>query len=338
VTVAGWWAAAALTVLALVVGFYAALPGLAQPLLRAVLALRYRVEVVGREHLPRTGPVLVAPNHITWLDGFLLAAAFPRRGKALVNADLIDRPGLRQVAVRAGIIPTPSSGPRAIRAAIAAGRAALERGEALGIFPEGQISRTGLLGPFLRGVELILKDKPDVPVVPVAIDGLWGSVFSYAGGGFFRRWPDGLRRRVVVAIGRPLKPPPGQTLTAFAIRQAVLEALVDARAALGAPARPLETLDPALPRWEHPELGLLTASAADVDLPQINFHQAGHKEGTVGLPVPGVAIRVVGDNGAPIPPGTVGRLEARLAGRPGWHDTGARGSLEPDGFVRLAGR
>ena len=60
----------------------------------------------------------------------------------------------------------------------------------LGIFPEGQITRTGLPNPFLRGVELILKGRDDVAVVPVALDGLWGSIFSRSRGRFF------LKRRV----------------------------------------------------------------------------------------------------------------------------------------------
>jgi hypothetical protein len=227
------------------------------------------------------------------------------------------------------MIPTPVSGPRAIREALQAARKVLDQGEAVAIFPEGQISRNGMVGPFQRGLEAIVHGRPQVKVVPVALDNLWGSIFSASDGCFFRKRPQGWRRTVVVSFGPPLSPP----VSAFAVRQAVVEAAVRARALTGTPAHPLETLDPALPRWSHPELGLLTASAADYD--DGHVRQLGGKPGSVGLPVPGVAIRAVDGDGAPVPPETEGRLEARVVGRPGWIDTGARGSLDPDGFVRV---
>ena len=321
---------ATLAVLAGAVGaFYAALPWIAQPLLRLVLGLRYRVKVMGRENVPRTGPVLIVSNHLSWVDGFFVAACTPRRGRALVSADILGTPVLGPMGIRAGMIPTPITGPRAIRDALQAAGKVLDQGEALAIFPEGQISRNGMVGPFQRGLEAILRGRPQVQVVPVALDNLWGSIFSASDGRFFRKRPQGWRRTVVISFGPVLSPP----LTAFAVRQAVIEAAVAARSVLGTPAHPLETLDPVLPRWVHLELGLLTASAADHDDGQVR--QLGNKPGSVGLPVPGVAIRAVDPAGIPVPPDTEGRLEARVAGRPGWVDTGLRGRLDGDGFVRI---
>ena len=77
----------------------------------------------------------------------------------------------------------------------------LDRGEVLAIFPEGQLTRTGLLGPFFRGLEVILEGRARVPVIPVYIDTLWGSLFSFSGRRFFRKRPEGWRRQVNVAFG-----------------------------------------------------------------------------------------------------------------------------------------
>jgi 1-acyl-sn-glycerol-3-phosphate acyltransferase len=307
--------------------FNLALPWLVQPALRIVLWLRYDLEVSGLENVPKSGPVLLIPNHVTWIDGFLIPAACTRHGNAMVSADIVNRPVIRSLAIRAGIIPTPFTGPRAIRAAIEACRAALDRGEAVVMFPEATISRTGLTGPFYRGIEVILQGRDHVPVVPVALDNLWGSVFSYSGGKFFRKWPRGWRRTVVIVFG----PPVARPMTAFSARQALLETLVSARERNPDRPPPPETIDDALPRWEHPELGLLAASTTDVHIRSI--HQIGHKPGSVGLPVPGVSLRSVDDSGQPLRADAPGKLQARIVGRPDWIDTGRTGFLDKDGFV-----
>ena len=314
-----WWLVGVAAAAAL---FVAALPWVVQPLIRLLLFPCYDLRVVGREHIPRSGPGLLAANHVTWIDGFLLAAACPRHGKALVNASYIDVPVLRTIARRAGLIPVPSKGPRGQRAAIEATRAALDRGELVGIFPEAQLSRTGFLGSFYRGLEVILKGRDAVPVVPVYLGNLWGSRFSFGRSADQR--PRG-RRRVLVVFGPPLPPP----VTTFAVRQA-MQAL-SVRAAERHACPPLATIDPSLPRLEHPALGLLAASTADYQRGDV--HHVGHKPGTLGQAPPGVALRAVDAAGHPLPADAPGRLQALLPGRPDWVDTGHRGRLDRDGFV-----
>jgi 1-acyl-sn-glycerol-3-phosphate acyltransferase len=310
--------------------FVAFLPWIVRAFFFLLLFPRYGFRVIGREYVPRRGPALLAVNHVTWIDGFILAAVCPRNGKVLVNASYINRPGLSWLARRAGNIAIPSSGPKAQRAAIEASRAALDRGELLAIFPEAQLSRNGFMGSFYRGIEVVLAGRDDVPVIPVYLDNLWGSIFSFSGARFFRKRPKGLRRFVNVVFGPPVPFP----RTTFAIRQAVQEAGVTAYAIRRKADDRLETIDLSLPHLNHPDLGLLAVSMPDFDCPGI--HQTGQKPGTVGQAAPGVALRVVNDASHLLGPDTEGRLHALVAGRDGWIDTGFRASIDRDGFVRLA--
>jgi acyl-[acyl-carrier-protein]-phospholipid O-acyltransferase/long-chain-fatty-acid--[acyl-carrier-protein] ligase len=100
---------------------------------------------------------------------------------------------------------------------------AIRNGDVVCVFAEGGITRTGTLQPFQRGFERIMQNV-DAPIVPVALDGVWGSLFSFAGGKFFWKWPQQLRRSVTVNFGQPLPP----TATADEVRQAIEELLANA--------------------------------------------------------------------------------------------------------------
>ncbi|MBV8487054.1 MAG: 1-acyl-sn-glycerol-3-phosphate acyltransferase, partial [Planctomycetaceae bacterium] len=293
--------------LAAIAAFLISLRWWVQLLLRMVLSIRYRLIVLGKQNVPRTGPVLIAANHVSWLDGFFLAAACPRRGKALVSADYVDWPVVRHWAHWIGLVAVPVSGPKAHRAMFETCRKILDEGGVLGIFPEAQLSRNGLPGPFLRGLEVIVAGRDQVAVVPAFLDNLWCSVFSFSGGRFFRKWPRGLRRTVIIAFG-PVVPKP---VSIFSVRQAVLEAGVTACSHRRRP-RPLETIDPALPHLDHHELGALCGSTANYD--RDGIRQIGQKPGTVGHPLPGVALRVLGASDEVQPAETLGRLQALIPG------------------------
>jgi hypothetical protein len=266
---------------------------------------------------------------LSWLDGLFLAATCPRRGQALVNAAYIDWPVIRILARWIGLIPVPFSGPKAQRAMFQVCRKVLDEGWALGIFPEAQMTRNGLTGPFYRGLEVILAGREHVAVVPTFLDNLWGSLFSFSGGRFLWKKPRGLRRTVIVVYGPVLAPP----ITAFAVRQAVIEAGVVAFEFRGKPSTTLDTIDPNLPHFTHPQLGPLTGSTADYD--RDGIHQTGIKAGTVGHSLPGVALRVADDLGSILEPDVAGHLLARIPGIDAWVDTGRRASMDRDGFVRL---
>ena len=311
--------------------FVAGLPWIVQPFLRSMLFLRYNLKAIGLENIPKDGPVLVVSNHLSWFDGFFLAATLPRPGTALVNSGTFALPVVGYLARRCGLISVPYHGPKAQRAAIEACRKALDDGKLLGIFPEAQLSRTGMTSGFFRGMEVILAKREQVTVIPVYLDNVWGSVMSFSGGLFFRKWPKGWRRTIVISYGEPLSPP----YTIFRARQAVLVAGVAARTALGwTPERP-EPIDLSLPHYEHPTLGPLTASTADVHEPQHSLHQIGHKPGTIGHPLPGVAIRSMDAVGEVLAEDLEGSLQALVPGQTSWVDLGHRGKIDRDGFVTL---
>ena len=315
-------------VLVLLAGFLFSLRWWVQRLVRVLLLPRYRLKIIGREHIPPTGPVLIAANHVTWLDGFFLAAACPRRGHALVNAAYIEWPVVSRWARWIGLIPVTFSGPKAQRTMFKVCRKVLDDGGVLGLFPEAQMTRNGLTGKFYRGLEVIVAGRENITVVPVFLENLWGSVFSYAGGRVLGKRPRGLRRSVVIVFGPPISPP----ITAFAVRQAVLEAGVTACEHSGLGSSPLETLDPSLPHLEHRGLGPLTGSTASYD--QDGIHQTGHKPGTLGHPLPGVALRVVNDAGKScLPRPRAGCSHGCPAGT--GQTPATAGSLDRDGFVRI---
>ena len=117
-----------------------------------------------------------------------------------------------------------------------------------------------MTGTFHRGLEVILAKRDNVPVIPVYLDNVWGSVMSFSEGCFVWKRPQGWRRTIVVAFGPPVEPP----VTAFSVRQAVLVQGVKARAVLPRPPKRPEPIDPNLPHFDHPKFGPLTGSAADI--------------------------------------------------------------------------
>jgi acyl-[acyl-carrier-protein]-phospholipid O-acyltransferase / long-chain-fatty-acid--[acyl-carrier-protein] ligase len=175
----------------------------------------YKVRVYGRPNLPEEGPALLAPNHVTWLDGLLLVAVCPRPVRLIVSRDVIETRWMRGLARIMGVIPI-WGGPKALRSAIDTAREALNKGELVCIFPEGRISHSGQLQTFKPGVLEILKGA-DAAVVPVYLDELWGSIFSLRGGRLFWRWPELGARRVSIWFGSPLAEPK----TVYEIRNAV---------------------------------------------------------------------------------------------------------------------
>jgi acyl-[acyl-carrier-protein]-phospholipid O-acyltransferase/long-chain-fatty-acid--[acyl-carrier-protein] ligase len=167
-----------------------------------LVRLVYRVRVYSADQLPEGG-FLLLPNHLTWVDALVLQVASPRPVRFVVLEGFYSHWLLHPILSSAGCIPiSPQRAKEALRRA----SDAIERGEVVCIFPEGELSRTGILLRLKRGYELVAR-AAQCPVVPVWMDQLWGSVFSFSGGRFFFKWPRQWPYPVTVAFGAPLSAP-----------------------------------------------------------------------------------------------------------------------------------
>jgi acyl-[acyl-carrier-protein]-phospholipid O-acyltransferase/long-chain-fatty-acid--[acyl-carrier-protein] ligase len=164
----------------------------------------YQLDVAGRERVPARGGALLVPNHVSMADAVLLIAALDRPVRFLMFKGSYDHPLVKPFAKILGVIPISSDqGPREMIHSLRRATKALEDGELVCIFPEGQMTRIGQMMPFRRGMERIIKGV-DVPIIPVNLDGVWGSIFSFAGGRFLWKFPRHLPYPVRVTFGKPL--------------------------------------------------------------------------------------------------------------------------------------
>jgi acyl-[acyl-carrier-protein]-phospholipid O-acyltransferase/long-chain-fatty-acid--[acyl-carrier-protein] ligase len=183
----------------------------------------YRVRTYGIENIPEQGPALLVANHVTWMDGILVLLASSRPIRMIAWADYVKGPVLSRVSNLFGIIPIKSSdGPRALLKSLNTARDALNNGELVCIFAEGQITRTGQLLKFERGMLKILKGT-NADVIPVYLDELWGSLFSYHSGNFFWKKPRHWPYPVSINFGKSIS----NVDDVHVVRQAVLELSAD---------------------------------------------------------------------------------------------------------------
>jgi 1-acyl-sn-glycerol-3-phosphate acyltransferase len=207
-------------------------PPLAERVLRHVIGLwvrvSYRFRVHGREHLPRHGAAVLVCNHVSFIDGLLVGVATRRKVRFVMDHRIFQSRALHWFFRTVGAIPiAPRSEDHAVRErAFERIAAALRAGELLCIFPEGMITHTGQMNEFRPGIERILAATP-VPVIPMALRGLWGSFFSRKDGPAMRKRPRRVRARVELRFGAPVPP---ELATAPVLQARVGELLACARA------------------------------------------------------------------------------------------------------------
>ena len=183
----------------------------------------YRFEVRGDEHIPTQGAALLVCNHVSFVDPVLLMAASPRPIRFIMDHRIFAMPLLGWFFRLAKAIPIAPQreDPIAYEQAFVRAREVLRDGDLLCIFPEGALTRDGELGEFKGGVMKLLETHP-VPVVPLALQNLWGSYFSRVDGAAMRRpFRRGLFSPVGLVAGAAV-PPAGVTPAALRERVARL--------------------------------------------------------------------------------------------------------------------
>jgi acyl-[acyl-carrier-protein]-phospholipid O-acyltransferase / long-chain-fatty-acid--[acyl-carrier-protein] ligase len=225
----------------------------------------YRVKVLGRDNFPeKTGALLVC-NHMSFVDVALLIASTDRPIRFLMYKGIYDKKLLKPFAKMMKAIPISSEQrPRDMLRSLKTASEALRSDEVVCIFAEGQITRTGQLLPFRRGLERIMKGA-EVPIIPVNLDGVWGSIFSFERGRFLWKMPRRIPYPVTVSFGLPMPP----TSNAIEVRHAVQELQAEAFAQRK---RRMRTLDRAFVRTAR--RFPLRFMMADGKTPKVTFGSA----------------------------------------------------------------
>ncbi len=179
------------------------------PILRKIihfLTLKvYRPHYIGFDHIPAEGPAIIIANHVSYMDGPIIDAGCKRRVRYLIDQDIFNYPVVHYLMTLNRSIPIAYNR-KSVEKAFAEIGEGLKAGDIVCIFPEGSLTFTGSLGRFRPGIEFILRDNP-VPVIPMALSGLWGSAFSRKyRKAHFRWWPRQWGRRVTVACGPAIAP------------------------------------------------------------------------------------------------------------------------------------
>jgi acyl-[acyl-carrier-protein]-phospholipid O-acyltransferase/long-chain-fatty-acid--[acyl-carrier-protein] ligase len=179
----------------------------------------YRLRVEGRDNIPEKGGALFVCNHVSFMDALFIIGSTDRMIRAIMFQGIYDHPLVKPFAKAMKAIPISSQlRPREMIKSLRSASEAIQNGDVVCIFAEGQITRIGQLLPFRRGFERIMKDV-DAPIIPVCLDHVWGSIFSFEKGRFLWKMPRYIPYPVTVSFGKPMP----STSTPFEVRQAVQE-------------------------------------------------------------------------------------------------------------------
>ncbi len=172
---------------------------------KLAVKITYDVNFIGFEKIPKVGPAILIANHVSYVDGLIINAACPRPVRFIIDEYIYKKPIINYFMTLDRVIPIlPKK--ESVKHALDQVSLGLDKGDLICIFPEGQLTYTGNLGRFKPGIEWII-DRDPVPIYPIAIKGLWDSIFSrkYVKS----RWrmiPKNFRMKVTAVCGDPIQP------------------------------------------------------------------------------------------------------------------------------------
>ena len=175
-----FWVIGLTTIVGTIYAVWLVPDSLARFALWALTNTLYRVRVLGRNNLPERGGALLVSNHISLADALFVIASTGRRIRFIMHRDQFNRWWVKPIAKMLRVIPIASDfGPKELLKSLKKASDCLKDGELVCIFAEGQISRIGgQTLAFQKGMELIMR-KQDAPIIPVHLDNVWGSIFSF---------------------------------------------------------------------------------------------------------------------------------------------------------------
>ena len=186
--------------------------------------LIYRLRKQNLERIPDTGPALLISNHVGFADAIVISAAVRRPIRFIMESSIFEIPVLSTIFRGMKAIPVASAKeqPEVYERAFTTVARELRDGHLVCIFPEGRLTTDGEIAAFRPGMLRILKETP-VPVVPLALSGLWDSMFSRKYKSPWQRWPRRFWARITLRVGMPLPPrcrrrrrvPPGRRCAAW---------------------------------------------------------------------------------------------------------------------------
>ncbi|NNC67109.1 MAG: MFS transporter [Gammaproteobacteria bacterium] len=185
--------------------------------------LVYRIKKVNLDNIPEEGAAIVACNHVSLMDALIIGGCVRRPIRFVMYHKVFNIPFLRFIFKTANAIPIApkKEDPELLEQAYSQIASELQMGNVVGIFPEGKLTLDGEINDFKTGIERILKETP-VPVVPIALEGMWGSFFSNKHGKPLSGIPRRLLAKIKITAAKPLS---ADQASAASLQKAVSELL-----------------------------------------------------------------------------------------------------------------